>query len=235
MEFTLLAAAAFAAGTAWVWLRFVAKHGVEKSFATSLFDPGLTAIGVGLLGGRLASMLITGTNPLTHVGDILIVRGGVHTGFATLAALIYWTVTNRRGWLASDVIAVAALSGLATWHTGCLLRRACAGTASDLPWAIELQNGLVGRHPVELYAGLAMLIAAVVLSRTVPGTGLVAGIALAVASLIRLVTEPLRPSISGGPIGWYVSGALVGIAIAAWRLRATGRTTDEVSRLHSDP
>ena len=42
---------------------------------------------VGLFAGRLASMIGSGINPLTSPFDILIVRGGVATGLAALAAL----------------------------------------------------------------------------------------------------------------------------------------------------
>jgi hypothetical protein len=37
-----------------------------------------------------------------------------------------------------------------------------------------------------------------------------AGLALASAAGIRLVTQPLRLSITGGPVAWYVFGLIVG-------------------------
>jgi hypothetical protein len=56
-----------------------------------------------------------------------------------------------------------------------------------------------------------------------PPLGTVAGIALLAASLIRLATEPLRISLSGGPIYLYVAGALIGTALTIWSLTNSRR------------
>jgi hypothetical protein len=108
-------------------------------------------------------------------------------------------------------MAPAILLALAGWHAGCLWRGACLGTVSDLPWAWSQTGSSVTRHPVEIYAALALALGAYLVSRLGWRPWVRAGAALALASGIRLATEPLRPSITGGPIGWYVAGLVLGI------------------------
>ncbi|MBA3362072.1 MAG: hypothetical protein H0T94_11510 [Acidimicrobiia bacterium] len=50
---------------------------------------------------------------------------------------------------------------------------------------------------------------------------MLAGLGLAAAGLVRLATQPLRPSIGGGPVGWYLAGIIVGLIVAATRFRRT--------------
>lgn len=209
MEFTLLLAALTGVGAAWV----VARR------SPGLFDTILGAAIVGLGVGRLAAMVSNGTNPLTHLSDILFVRGGVHTGFAAMAALAFvlWKGRPSPSSLA-DSVSTPALVGLAGWHGGCLWRDGCIGTATDLPWAMSLPGSEIGRHPVELYAALGFVAAALfvawLLRRDSP-PWLAAGIAIGLASGIRLATQPLRASITGGPVGWYVAGLVVGAALVS--------------------
>lgn len=160
-------------------------------------------------------MLLQGTNPLTNPADILIVRGGVHTGMATVAALgaYLWAAKWKVAYL--DATAPAALMGLAGWHTGCLWRGACLGTESSLPWAWAQGASLITRHPVELYAAVGLLIGAWVVSRLSWKILTRAGVALALAGSVRLLTEPMRPSITGGPVDWYLAAIAFGLA-AAW-------------------
>ena len=208
MEFTLLWAALSAVVLAWVGLRLwperVPEHG---------FDRLLGAAVAGLVVGRLVAMATQGINPFASPGDILIVRGGVHTGAAALAfALVLWW-GNRKDPGSLDAVAPAVLLGLAGWHGGCLWRGACLGTASDLPWAWALDGSTVTRHPVEIYAALALALGAWSVSRLGWRPFLRAGSALAIASLVRLITEPLRPSLTGGPLAWYLAGAVVGVTL----------------------
>jgi prolipoprotein diacylglyceryltransferase len=172
------------------------------------------AAATGLLFGRLVAMLVQGTNPLTNPTDILIVRGGVHTGAASAAAIgtYLWAAKWRFGYL--DATAPAALMGLAGWHAGCLWRDACLGSESDLPWAWAQDASVIARHPVELYAAVGLLLAAWIVSRLPWSVLTRAGVALSSAGLVRLVTEPMRPSITGGPVGWYLGAIVVGVAVA---------------------
>jgi hypothetical protein len=40
------------------------------------------------------------------------------------------------------------------------------------------------------------------------------GIALAAVAMVRLITEPLRLSLGGGPWAWYVAGVVIGLMAA---------------------
>jgi hypothetical protein len=120
-------------------------------------------------------------------------------------------------------MAPSILLALSGWHAGCLWRDACLGTASALPWAWPLQGSPVTRHPVEIYAALALAAAAWAVSRLGWRLWLRFGTGVAVAAILRQATETLRPSIDGGPTGWYLTGILVGVLIAAFGPWLTGR------------
>ena len=160
MEFTLLFAAA--TGLAGVW---IANRLLKERLPAWLEKPTDLVVGsaaAGMLIGRLAAMIGDGVNPIANPGDILLVRGGVSTGFASMGALaaMAWAMRHHLP-AAFDVLAPSALAGLSGWHAGCVWRSGCLGTASDLPWAMTVPGSTVGRHPVELYAavglGLAMV------------------------------------------------------------------------------
>jgi prolipoprotein diacylglyceryltransferase len=183
---------------------------------SSLTDLVIGAAATGLIAGRLAAMIIAGTNPLAHPGEIVIVRSGVDTGFASLGALAFVSLTSRRNLATTfDVLGPAAMSGLAGWHAGCLYRSACLGTSSSLPWAVAQQGSDVTRHPVEIYAALLFLVAAAALlgwlRRGIRWRGMVGGAALVSAGMIRLVTEPMRPALGPGPVGWYLAAIGLGL------------------------
>lgn len=216
MELTLLANALTAAAAVWITNRLL-RPNVDR--ATDLL---IGAAAVGLLVGRLAAMVGAGVNPLLRPGDILVVRGGVSTGFAALGALVV-LAWNQRGDLPGslDQLAPAALAGLAGWHGGCLWRDTCLGTATELPWTMTAAGSGVGRHPVELYAALLLVVAAIVVARLPHRPWLRAGIGLGLAGGVRLVTDPLRVSIVGGPTAWYVAAAVVGFGAATFGQRLT--------------
>jgi prolipoprotein diacylglyceryltransferase len=217
MEFTLLAAALTGVTALWLALR-LGDH-------VSEFDRLLGAAAVGLFTGRLVAMIASGISPLTNPLDVLIVRGGVSTVCATAGALAYlvWSARNDRRVV--DAVAPAAVAGLAGWHAGCLWRGTCLGAATDLPWGWELAGSDVSRHPVELYTAILLAAAAWSLTRIHRPTGVVAGLALAVAAGARLITEPLRPSLTGGPVGWYAAAVVIGaVGAVAFARRAATRT-----------
>ena len=209
MEFTLLWAALTAVGFAWlgtrIWPERLPDHATDRMVG---------AAAAGLLVGRLSAMLLQGTNPLSNPGDILIVRGGVHTGTATAAAIAtyLWAAKWKVAYL--DATSPAALMGLGGWHAGCLWRNACLGSGSELPWAWAQEGSLISRHPVELYTAVGLMIAAWLVSRLPWRLLTKSGVALALAGLVRLLTEPMRPSITGGPVVWYIAAIVVGLAAA---------------------
>ena len=209
MEFTLLWAALTAAVLGWLGTR-IWPEGLPDRPADRLLGAGA----IGLLVGRITAMIAQGTNPLLHPGDILVTRGGVHTAGATLAAVVayLWSVGGELRYL--DAITPAALLALAGWHGGCLWRGACLGTTSDLPWAFAEPGSVVNRHPVELYVALALPFAAWAVARLSFGPLLRSGLGLAAAGIVRLLTEPLRLSLTGGPTGWYIAAIAVGLTAA---------------------
>ena len=226
MEFTLLWAAATGVGAALLVAWWEKSHGLIPVETGSLSDLILGAAVSGLITGRLAAMVLSGTSPFTHPGDILIVRSGVDTGFASLGALTFVSLTSRRTLAATiDALGPAAMAGLAGWQAGCLYRGACLGTTSSLPWAVAQEGSAITRHPVEIYAALLLLVAAFVLlawlRRGVSSSGVIGAAALAIAGAIRLMTEPMRPSLGTGPVGWYVAAIAVGLGgLLAVRLHA---------------
>jgi prolipoprotein diacylglyceryltransferase len=218
MEFTLLAAALTAVAAVWLANRLLAgKVTVERPT-----DVLIGAAAVGLLVGRLAAMIGAGVNPLTRPADILVVRGGVSTAFATIGALGILIWTHRRQLpVALDHLAPGALAGLAGWHGGCLWRGTCLGTATEVPWAMISPGTTVGRHPVEIYAAIGFVLAAILISRVIDRSWVAVGLGLAAAGGIRLATEPVRLSIVGGPVGWYTAALVLGTAVAVLGQRLT--------------
>ena len=211
MEFGLLIAAAAALGAAWLVLRATGER--------ELFDGILTAAVVGLFAGRVAAMVLAGTNPLTHPVDLLIVRGGVDTVAASAAAVAFFAWLVRRDlWRSVDAAAPAIAAALAVWHAGCLSGGTCLGTPSSLPWSWSASTGGVPRHPTELYAALGLALATVVvlLLRDRVPSGATAALTLLLVSAVRLATEPLRVTIDGGPWWWYAAGIALGGGGLAW-------------------
>jgi len=229
MEFTLLGAVMMGVIPLYLVLYWEAKRGNAASCTRNLWDMALSGAAVGVLVGRLAAMIASGVNPITHPADILIVRGGVATGPAAVAALatVAW-LGRHELWPVLDGLAPAAVAGLGGWHAGCLVRDACLGTPSDLPWALAQGGSTITRHPVEIYAALALLAGAIVLVWLRTHSSLVSGaafgIALAFAAAVRLVTEPMRPTLGSGPIAWYIAGIATGMAVTLWFLRRGRRT-----------
>lgn len=221
MEFTLLAAAAFALAGVYGMLWWEARHGNAARCSGNLFEAALVSGVFGIFIGRLVAMVIDGVNPITNPADILLVRAGVSTVGATLGAMAVFAVLARRELIPmADGVAAAALAGLAGWHAGCLPRTACLGTASDLPWAVAQEGSTITRHPVGLYAALLFAIAAIAIALWKayrwPGTGIPASAAVAAGGAIRLALEPMQPSIDGGPVWFYAVGLVAGVAGMGW-------------------
>ena len=206
MEFTLLWATLTAVAAAWLGLRLWNDRLPERAS-----DRLISATLSGLVVGRLTAMISQGVNPLTNPADIIIVRGGVSTPAAAATFILVLVWSTRRTPSAVDAMSPAILLGLAGWHAGCLWRGACLGTPSDLPWAWGLPGSAVTRHPVELYAAVGLALAAWAVSSLSWRPWLKAGAALIAASGIRLLTDPMRPSLAEGPDWWYLAGVVVGI------------------------
>jgi prolipoprotein diacylglyceryltransferase len=211
MELTLLWAALTAFVAAYLALRLRPFDVPSRPL-----DRLIGAAVVGMFTGRLAAILQAGINPISNPGQLLLIRGGVDTMWASLAgfATLVWPL--RKNLQAVDNLAPAVLAALGGWHAGCIWRSTCLGTAADLPWAWALPGSQVSRHPVELYAAIGLAAGAFLLARLTLPTGTLTGLAISWAALTRLLTEPMRPSIGGGPIAFYVAAAVVGVFVIAW-------------------
>ncbi len=222
MEFTLLWAALTAVAAGWIGLRIwderVPDEGSDRLMLSTL---------VGLAGGRLAAMIGQGINPITNPADIIVIRGGVSTVAATTLFLATLLWTTRSTPVAPDAMTPAILFALAGWHTGCIWRGACLGTASDLPWAWSQSGSALSRHPVEIYAAIGLVLAAWLVGRLGWRPWLRLGSGLALASLVRLATEPMRPSLTGGPVRWYVAGVVVGGVLVLVGPKVMGRVATD--------
>ncbi|MFV1970744.1 MAG: prolipoprotein diacylglyceryl transferase family protein [Acidimicrobiia bacterium] len=230
MEFTLLGAAAVAVGSFWLMLRWEAKRGNAAGCALDLWDVGLTAGAVGLLAGRLISMTQAGISPFTDPKQIILIRSGVSTAGASVAALLAFGFLARKSLLeTADALAPSVLAGLAGWHAGTLITGSWLGTVSDLPWARPVPGRDFTRHPVELYAAGLYLIAAIAIAlwkqKGHPPLGVPAGLALAGAAGVRLITEPMRISLSGGPLWLYAGGVVAGLGLVVWAVVSSKRST----------
>jgi prolipoprotein diacylglyceryltransferase len=221
MEFTLLGAAAIAAGAAYGMLWWEAKRGNAARCAGNLWETALVSVVVGIFIGRIVTMLIDGVNPLAHPMDIMLVRSGVSTVGASIGTAVVFLWQSRKEPVSmADGISAAALAGLAGWAAGCVVRGTCLGTVSDLPWALAQEGSTLTRHPVGIYAAVLLAGAAVALAwwkaYRRPPAGLPASLAVVAASAVRLGTEPFQPSLSGGPMWFYASALVVGIAGVVW-------------------
>jgi len=225
MEFTLLFAALSGVATAWLAVKLLDRS-ERQLIPDHTFELVLNAAVIGVVVGRLWAMIAAGTNPISHPGDFIVIRGGVDPLGASLGALgaLIWT-TRREGLTALDAIAPVALWGLAGWHAGCVITGSCLGAASSLPWALTEAGSDIGRHPVEVYAALLLAAGALMLVRLpVLRPGVAAALALLVAGAARLITEPLRLSLGGGRTGLYVIGVVVaGVAAVALARRDAAR------------
>ncbi|MCJ7725216.1 MAG: prolipoprotein diacylglyceryl transferase [Acidimicrobiia bacterium] len=231
MDFSLVGAAAIGLAGVYAVLWWEAGRGNAADCTRRLWDLLLGSAIAGLVVGRLVAMIRAGTNPLTHPGDILIIRGGVDTGAAAVAALAVAAFHARKDLLPTlDAAAPAALAGLAGWQAGCLARGSCLGTPTGLPWGMHLGGSDVGRHPVEVYAALLLAIGVIALiawKRRHPSAGMVTGIAVAWAGTARLVTEPMRVGIGAGPEWWYAAGIVAAVGFTAWSYLRSRRAVDQ--------
>jgi len=221
MEFTLLGAAVLA----YAAMTITAKR-VQPDDEPKLADLILGATMLGLVVGRVWYMIGTGTNPLTHLGDFILIRAGVSTIGAAVGFLIVliWGFRSQSP-RALALVGVPTLVGLAGWELGCLIRGTCLGTEST--FGLTSVAG-VTRHPIGVYTGLLFLLAAFIVWRVQrDGYALWTGpFAFGMAALARAVTEPLRLHFGTGLLWWYV-GAAVGGLLFAWVIRGQQLTSYE--------
>jgi prolipoprotein diacylglyceryltransferase len=224
MEFTLLWAALTAFAAAFVAIRLI-KPAVPDRPLDRIVGAAVAGIAV----GRVVAVIMQGTNPFTNPGELLIVRGGVDTVWASLAGLAVLVWPLRRAPRALDAIAPAALAALAGWHGGCLWRSSCLGTISGLPWAWALPGSDITRHPVEIYAAVLFLAGAWTVRWIRSPVGAAAAMALFWAGLARLATEPVRPSLGAGLWWFYALATVTGLTIAGFVVLRARQPADKAT------
>ena len=224
MEFTLLWAALTAFAAAFVTIRLT-----KPTIPDRPLDRMVAAAVAGIFVGRIAAVLMQGTNPLASLGELLIIRGGVDTVWASLTSLVVLVLPLRRTPLALDAIGPAALAALAGWHGGCLWRSTCLGTMSDLPWAWALPGSDITRHPVEIYTAILFLAGTWLVSWIRLPAGTAAATALFWAGLARLATEPARPRLGAGLWWFYALAAVAGLTAAGFLALGTRRRSDKAT------
>ncbi len=224
MEFTLLWAALTGFLAAFIALRLTKPTVPDRPL-----DRLIGAAVAGIAAGRITAMLMQGTNPITSPGELLIIRGGVDTVWASLTGVTVLAWPLRRTPQALDALAPAVLAALAGWHGGCLWRSSCLGTVSDLPWAWALPGSDITRHPVELYTALLLLAGAWTVSWIKRPLGVAAAMALFWTGLARLVTEPVRPGLGGGLWWFYALAATTGLAAAGFLALRSRRPADKAT------
>jgi prolipoprotein diacylglyceryltransferase len=82
---------------------------------------------------------------------------------------------------------------------------------------------------VEIYAALLLVAAAIGFlwwKRHRPRPGVIAAAAVAIAAVVRLVTEPMRPGIGGDQSWWYALSSAIAGAVIVWRVAADGSPVD---------
>ena len=85
MEFTLLGAALTGALGLWLGLRLPGIRARAETVDRP-WDVLVGAAAIGVFSGRLVEMITVGVNPLTSPFDVILVRGGVDTVAASIAA-----------------------------------------------------------------------------------------------------------------------------------------------------
>ena len=219
MDLTLLAraAGALAAASLGLWLlRRRRPRDYEGPFSDLL-----GAVLAGLAAGRLVYVVAEGVDLLGRPLDFVMVRGGIASGPAALAALGYLAWTCRANLAARmDHLAPAALLGLAVWEGGCWWQGACLGAPSGLWWAMALPGSDLTRHPVGMYAAVLLAAGAVwLLLLPLPRKGATAAVGLSWASVVRVSVPLWSVGAWSNRSWWYVAGLLVGLLGLALVLR----------------
>lgn len=125
----------------------------------------MTVLGTALAAGIIGSKLVFLDFQPIEYGEKTILGGLL---FGITATLIVARAVGIGAWRALDAMTVPTLSAMAVGRVGCFVAGCCAGTPTDVPWAVASSDGASHVHPAPLYemAGDLMIIA---LLRRVPG------------------------------------------------------------------
>jgi len=192
----------------------------------------VTAAAVGaVVGSRLLFWVEDPAATLSHLEHPLVLIGGKSIVGALVGGWIAVEIVKR--WIGvteatGDLFAVPLAVGIGIGRIGCFLSGlpdGTYGTATSLPWGIDLGDG-VARHPTALYESVFALALAFVLARIGPRARLgdVFKLFMAAYLTFRLLVEGLKPGVSLAlgltAIQWVCVG---GLAYYAWWLTRRNR------------
>jgi len=179
---------------------FVRRWPLKTTAGQSLTDVSISALGVGLIVGRIVNLLLDDPRSLTRLGDFLIIRSGVEFWAGAVAG----TVVVARGARRDKVgvadrladVAPAALVAQAGYHLTCIVRDGCYGP----DWAAgPVPKGLMhGMFPVELVAAVVLVAVAVRLASRTLHPAIVALGGLSAIAAERSVTSIWLPRLGAG-------------------------------------
>jgi len=154
----------FAAALAWT--TWATRDDDQVNFET-MIDMCIVILVGSIVGARLMSALLEWEDFAEHPQRLLRVwEGGLSFHGGLIGGWIAGSIlTVRRGigyGHMADIIAPAIALGYAITRVGCFLNGCCYGVPTDLPWGVcfhELPNGdgVLARHPTQLYAAAIML------------------------------------------------------------------------------
>lgn len=190
-----------------IMLRFFKKEGVP----VKVLDELTTYMIIGtILGARLGHVFFY--EPawyLAHPIKILqIWEGGLAShgaGIGIIAALLIFSYVKKRPflWVMDRIVIVVALAGFLI-RMGNLMNSEIYGLPTTMPWGFKFVNsttpedGLVPRHPTQIYEGLSYLISFVVLlwyyykKDGKPALGMLFGMFLIMIFGVRILIEIIK-------------------------------------------
>lgn len=212
--FGLLLVIAFVAGILRALSAARRREAVTGISPDNLLDTAVWTIIIGIIGARLAFVLIGWDDFKSQPWTIFqIWQGGIsfHGGlFAGLAALIYCCRKRSLNVLEmSDLFAPSVMLSYAIGRIGCFFNGCCYGAPTTMPWAVRFDdNGVwtAPSHPTQIYSSLmsfAFFGLLVRMERHRTFRGQLASIYLMLAATERFIMEIWRAGItsSGGAFG----------------------------------
>lgn len=202
-------------------------------------DRALATVFAALLGARISYLLMRPDeagnllNWFALGGGRLALVGGVVAGGLTLAYLIRRDSSGSGSgprvqlsrWF--DVVAIAAVAGLAVGRIGSFLNGDYLGTPTGLPWGAHYDESpaltVVGRsvHPLALYAAIVYAAIAAYgyrlwkLSSAADRSGLVLWVIVLLVGVAQVVLEAFHQPIDALRIGGMRTAILFGLALVA--------------------
>jgi hypothetical protein len=193
----------------------------QSAVPAGLIDTSLGALMIGLVAGRLTSVLIDDPSSIGRINDVMIVRSGVEfwAGAGAGTAWIVWRA-RREGVAPRRRLAALTAPALVAWacyEATCLLRDGCAGPVS--PFGLH-PPGLVERmFPVGLAmaagAGLAAWGTRRLHRRGMPDGQVVVLAVLSVAA-IRAAASFWLPRVGDGLTRQHRESLLIAVACIIW-------------------